>query len=526
MFPCLLLTVSLTAAQTSAPGSGQPVPLEAPAPAVKLSVEDTRAEGAAVDPHTEQPTETPGDLPATSSEASRILPTSLFDLPEIAPSAGGSTLAVGGTAVAAPSAGTSVGPKRRALPSPFLSPPFPGSDYQGSPPLIGISVGSPSYPLMQALQGTWHGDFLNSNRINVYGWFDVGGNISSSKLSNVPLSYNIVPNSVQLDQAILRFERVPDSVQTDHMDWGFRFTNLYGIDYRYTTAKGYFSDQLLQHNNLYGYDPLEIYGLLYIPWIAQGLILKIGRYISPPDIEAQLAPDNYLYSHSIMYTYDPYTFTGIQAQVKLNDQWTIFLGVHAGNDMAPWSNSAQPNGEVLLRWVSKDNNDSVYFGLDSIGDGRFKNEHDDLQVAVATWGHRFSDRIHTMTEGYYIWQRDALLGGTVVNGPPHTFFEATGPGPLIPGISPDVGGVNYTNFMLTPRDYVTVRNDFLNDIKGQRTGFINLYTEHTIGWAHYFSQNIMVRPEARYERSYNTPAYDNGTRKNQFTVAADMIFRF
>ena len=64
--------------------------------------------------------------------------------------------------------------------------------------------------------------------------------------------YNIVPNSWQLSQAILIFERQTDSNQTDHMDWGFKVTNLYGIDYRYTTAKGWFSDQLLKHNHLYG----------------------------------------------------------------------------------------------------------------------------------------------------------------------------------------------------------------------------------------------------------------------------------
>ncbi len=184
---------------------------------------------------------------------------------------------------------------------------------------------------MQVFQGTADGTALNDNRINVYGWVDVGGNASSSKNSNVPLSYNIVPNSVQVDQAILRFERVPDSVQTDHMDSGFRFTNLFGIDYRYTTAKGWLSDQLLNHNNLYGDDPLEVYGLLYIPWVAgQGMILKIGRYISPPDIEGEPAPDNYLYSHSIMYTYDPYTFTGILAEAKCNDNWTAYVGFHAG----------------------------------------------------------------------------------------------------------------------------------------------------------------------------------------------------
>jgi hypothetical protein len=52
---------------------------------------------------------------------------------------------------------------------------------------------------------------------------------------------------VQLDQAAAYVQRVPE-VQDHHFDWGFRVTQLYGVDYRFTTAKGYFSSQLLQHN--------------------------------------------------------------------------------------------------------------------------------------------------------------------------------------------------------------------------------------------------------------------------------------
>jgi len=37
-------------------------------------------------------------------------------------------------------------------------------------------------------------------------------------------------------------------VQNDHFDWGFRIASLYGLDYRFTTAKGVFSEQLLKHN--------------------------------------------------------------------------------------------------------------------------------------------------------------------------------------------------------------------------------------------------------------------------------------
>jgi len=34
----------------------------------------------------------------------------------------------------------------------------------------------------------------------------------------------------------VRIERVPDTVQTDHVDWEFRFSPMYDIDYRWTTA--------------------------------------------------------------------------------------------------------------------------------------------------------------------------------------------------------------------------------------------------------------------------------------------------
>ena len=38
-------------------------------------------------------------------------------------------------------------------------------------------------------------------------------------------------------------------MQTDHI--GFRSVSRCRMDYRYTTAGGWFSDQLLRHNSLY-----------------------------------------------------------------------------------------------------------------------------------------------------------------------------------------------------------------------------------------------------------------------------------
>src|SRR5258708_7597237 len=211
-------------------------------------------------------------------------------------------------------------PQQRALPAP-LDPLFPGSEYLGPTPLIDAPDTNPEYPLEKALWSAFPA--LKANRIKVYGWVNAGFDFSTSNKSNIPESYAIVPNKLELDQAVARFERLPDTVQRDHVDWGFRLTPMYGIDYRWTPAQGCFIAQLLNHNRLYGFDPVEAYGLVYVPNVAQGMVVKFGRYISPPDIEAQLAPDNYLYTHSLMFTFDCYTQTGINAVIQLNDQWSI-----------------------------------------------------------------------------------------------------------------------------------------------------------------------------------------------------------
>lgn len=408
----------------------------------------------------------------------------------------------------------------RYLASPLDSPPFPTSEWDGAP-LIGINAEAPNYPLTKALG-------LSNSRVKIYGWVDVGGDLSTSKHSNAPTSYDLIPNSVFLDQAAIKIDRQPNTVQTDHFDYGFLLTNIFGTDYRYTTAKGYFSNQLLQHNNKYGYDPAEIYGLLYFPKVADGMLLKVGRFISPADIEAQWAPDNFLYSHSLMFTVDPYTFTGAQATFKLGSYWQLEVGIHAGNDVAPWSGSASVNGLLMARWVSHDNNDSFYGGINSLGAGRYKDNHDDLQMVVATWGHRFNGTLHMMTEAYYMWQRDALVGGTVISGHPRDFYAGVGAGTPIPGYANAVGAVNYFQIKLSSKDYISIRNGYLNDPQANRTGYATSYSDHTIGYIHHFNNLVRIRPEIRYERAYadGVIPYDNGTKKDQFSAAMDIICRF
>ena len=114
---------------------------------------------------------------------------------------------------------------------------------------------------MTALWSGPHGDTWKNSTIQIYGWLNVGGSFSTSRAGvnpsagrydNFPTAYDEVPNAIEPDQEVLYIERQPNTVQTDHFDGGFRFSGLWGLDYRFTTAKGYFSQQWLGHPPLPG----------------------------------------------------------------------------------------------------------------------------------------------------------------------------------------------------------------------------------------------------------------------------------
>lgn len=412
-------------------------------------------------------------------------------------------------------------PASRALASPLDSPPFPSSDWLGGP-VIGEPDGTPDYPLQKAV----FGQSLAASRFKIYGWANVSANASTSNNTNVPLSPNIVPNRFELDQLVLRIDRAPNTAQTDHADWGFRFTSLYGIDYRFTTAKGWFSDQLLQNNNLYGYDPTELYAVLYLPHLAQGTEFKVGRFGSPPDIDDPFAPDNYMLTHPLTISVDPVTFTGVEAVVRLNSQWALTLGADAGSDMAPWQNSAQLNGQAMVRWVSLSGSDGLWGGINSLGTGHFTNGHDNLQQVALTWGHKFNATVHMQTEAYYLWQFDGAKGGSCNYGPVEPYGGGGGCGPIIPGRSDAIAAVNYLEILTSPKSYVTLRTDYLNDVQGQRTGYATPYGTFTAGYAYWLWPLALLRLEARYDESFNATAYDNGTSVRQTTGSVDLTVRF
>jgi Putative beta-barrel porin-2, OmpL-like. bbp2 len=86
--------------------------------------------------------------------------------------------------------------------------------------------------------------------------------------------------------------------------------------------------------------------------------------------------------------------------------------------------------------------------------------------------------------------------------------------------------VNYINWQITAKDSISLRNEFMNDVNGQRTGTATRYYGIGLGLAHFFKQNVFVRPETVYYQAMDNPAFEQGTKFTQFVAAFDLIVRF
>ena len=457
--------------------------------------------------------------------------------------------------------------------TPQSTPPMPFAEwpYGGSTNLGVTRTSSVDSPLMNAMSNTPFGQWLNDAHIQVYGWVDPGGNLSTNTVrgGNAPAAYSYNPNTVQLDQAVLYIERLPDTVQKDHIDWGFRLAPIYGENYRYTTAFGLWSYQLLNQNKNNGYDMPMAYGEVFIPQVMEGLMLRFGRYISIPDIEAQLAPNNYMYSHSMTYTFDNYTNTGIDATLAVTKNWMLQAGLTVGTEAMPWHWGARianpfPNalypGQTMLkdpgavpsltlgvRWTSDSGNDDINLVANGINGGQWG--YNNLQWFGGTYYHKFNDQWHISLESYDEHQNNvanvnnAVANNIIANGgtpfslqymPFNGPFGAKCSNPNVLSCTAEFQtALMYLNYKPDPLDNISYRLEFVNDKEGQRTGIKTRYLETGIGWQHWFSPQIEIRPEVSYYKAIDNFAFNGNpnfgilpNRKYAIIGSADIIIHF
>ena len=67
---------------------------------------------------------------------------------------------------------------------------------------------------------------------------------------------------------------------------------------------------------------------------------------------------------------------------------------------------------------------------------------------------------------------------------------------------------------------------FAQDVVGSRTGHATSYSEHSLGVTWWPDKIVTLRPELRFDHSYDTAAFDNGTRRSQLVASMDFIIHY
>jgi len=483
--------------------------------------------------------------------------------------------------VTAPSDPTAPPSRREDWPAtPMQTPPMPFTEwpYGGTTPLGVTRPNSVDSPLMAAISNTGLGRWMGENNLQLYGWADVGVNISSSTTKpggNAPAAYLYTPNTVQLDQFVVYLDRFPDTVQKDHIDWGMRLSAIYGENYRYTTAYGLDSWQLLTRNRVNGYDFPMFYGEIFFPQVREGLMIRAGRYISLPDIEAQLAPNNYMYTHSMTYTYDNYTNTGIQSTLALSTQWMVQFGVGVGTEASfqhlralipnPHPNLLYPSATMkqdpgsmptytfCVRGNSPSGDDDFNACANDINTGQWG--YNNLQWYGITAYHKWNEHWHISFESYHESQRNVpnlnnpyvqglntlygTDGGTPFSSAQGFLFNAPSEAQcsnpnVLTCTAGSYGTTFYLNYSPDPLNNFSLRPEFYWDPQGQRTGTATRYGNLALGWQHWWSPQVEARPEVAYYHSFNAPAFNGNSndsrfppnKSNEVIVSGDIIWHF
>lgn len=236
------------------------------------------------------------------------------------------------------------------------------------------------------------------------------------------------------------------------------------------------------------------------------------------------------------YTFDNYTNEGILATYAVNKNWILQGGVSIGTEAIfqhEWQTIPNTNPNALypgtsfkrdpgarpavtgcFRWNSDDGRTDVNVCADAINNGEWG--YNNLQWNGIVFYHAFDEHWHLSAEVYQEHQNHVP---NLNNAYVQTNIVATGAGtPFSPNIMPynapgmaycansaaltcttrSTGMTAYLNYSPNALDNFSIRPEIYKDPQGQRTGTPTTYHNFALGWQHWLSPQIEMRPEIAY----------------------------
>ena len=393
-------------------------------------------------------------------------------------------------------------------------------------------------------------DFLLDRGIETYGFVELG--IGANALGspwNGPITFNDRAWQGQMNQLYLINERI---LKDDGISLGGRIDLLYGTDFLYTVAAGLDgTPNDWSTNRYYGLAMPQLYGEVG----NQTANVKFGHFYTLIGYEVVPAIGNFFYTHAYTMQYgEPFTHTGVLGTWNPNEQLSIIAGITNGwdnwdvglprNQANPYPGStsnasflgavtfSSSDGSQALTIANSSGNEAS--GAQNAGSQEFIGNR---TVTSIVYSNELTDKLT------YVYQSDIGYQAYA-----DTAVEVQGQ---------QVGsaywyGINqYVFYNFT--DYLIggFRLEWFSDVNGTRVGtggfrdgalvgsqdgFAGNFWEATWGLNYLVGNNLVIRPEVRYDwysrnqaqpgGPYNMPFGSKLNNNGQFYGGCDVIWNF
>jgi hypothetical protein len=367
----------------------------------------------------------------------------------------------------------------------------------------GAEANEPATDLVDVVRRTPLGCTFDRLRIRPFGWVEASVSTSPGLDADERRArvFDVEDEGLSLHQAYFALERQPETGCC--FDLGAKVAVLWGSDARFLHARGLFDDQ----DGKEQFDLLEAKAIARFP-VARGLTVSAGKFTTPLGFEVIEAPNNLLPSRSLLFGYAiPFTHTGTIATLEASERWKLTYGIVQGWDVWDDGNGALTHlGGVA--WTSATGNDAVI--VNGIVGPEQEEDESDLRVVVdGTW-------THSLCGGSWTTALNADFGieeGAATDG----------------GVARWWGAAGYLTRKFSDRLSATARLEWFRDEDGTRLGEEASLGELTLGvdWRPVEClPNLRLRPEVRWDHSFDGEFFDDGRDRDQLSLTLDVVFTF
>jgi hypothetical protein len=247
----------------------------------------------------------------------------------------------------------------------------------------------------------------------------------------------------------------------------------------------------------------QIVNQLYVYWsVSDAVTLTLGNFNTYLGYEVISPTGNFNYSTSYMFSYGPFSHTGLKADFALTDKWSFMAAVMNPTDMTEFNafdsytlgaqlGYATDQGSTYLNFLygDQDGRLNTDFPLTS---GQFSGGNT-MQVDLTT-GYNLSDAVYLGLNATY----NSVSGGQLYNG--STIIDVDDDAYGFYGVAGYLQATTSEKFALGARaEYFSVYNSGLEGVVGlNNDGDGNVFALTLSGNAK-ISKNLMLIPEVRID---------------------------